>query len=66
MSILYIGVVLGVMQAGVAELAKGAGLKILFLVIRGFESLLPHLLSKRCGSMVPGIRGPISVKYYVF
>lgn len=25
-------------------MAKGAGLKILFLVIRGFESLLPHLI----------------------
>lgn len=51
---------MGVMQAGVAELAKGAGLKILFLVIRGFESLLPHLLSKRCGAMVPCIPGPIN------
>ena len=42
---LYTGVVLGWSEAGVAELAKGAGLKILFLVIRGFESLLPHFLS---------------------
>ena len=41
---LYTGVVLGWSEAGVAELAKGAGLKILFLVIRGFESLLPHLV----------------------
>lgn len=57
---------MGVMQAGVAELAKGAGLKILFLVIRGFESLLPHLMSKspRSGRII--ILGPIIVKYYVF
>ena len=31
-------------QAGVAELAKGAGLKIPSLVVQGFESLRPHLL----------------------
>ena len=47
MATLYTGVVLGWSEAGVAELAKGAGLKILFLVIRGFESLLPHLVLHR-------------------
>ena len=30
--------------AGVTEMAKGAGLKIPFLVIRGFESHPPHRL----------------------
>ena len=49
------GVVLGWYVAGVAELAKGAGLKILFLVIRGFESLLPHLLFPISPSLCPFI-----------
>lgn len=34
------------MQAGLAESAKGGGLKILSPAVQGFESLTPHHLKK--------------------